>query len=56
MSRFLFVKEYCWEDLYDLQRDMGEVLDERLNPEAADIPGEYTGVIKVTVEYIEEEE
>jgi hypothetical protein len=52
-KRVIFEKKYHgFEDVYDLGRDMDEVLDDRFNPNAKGIPGEFQGIIKVTVEYI----
>ena len=49
-KRIIFEKEYCgFEDVYDIDRDISEMWDD---PKAKGIPGEFQGVIKVTVEYI----
>lgn len=46
-----FKKEYNWESLYDLDRDMAELFDEPGAPEG----GEFKGTIKVVVTYYPEE-
>lgn len=40
-----------FESTYDLERDMSELF---YNKEFKDIPGEFQGTLRVTVEYIEE--
>jgi hypothetical protein len=56
MNRVIFIKEYCWESLNDLERDVSEALDEDYNALLSKgLPGEFTGTIKVTIEYISEE-
>jgi len=48
---FLLQKDYSWEELSDLERDVYEAVEYN----DYDIPGEYEGTIRVTMEYIEEE-
>lgn len=56
MNKTIFQKDYHgFESIYDLGRDMDEMLDPQFNPLAAGISGEFQGTVKVTVEYIEEE-
>lgn len=48
----LFEKVYHgFEDIYDLSRDVMEAFDERINPNAKDIPGEFKGKVIVTIIY-----
>lgn len=56
-SRVVWTKDYHgFESMSDLDCDVYEALDERFNPKAKDIPGEFQGTIKVTMEYIPAEE
>lgn len=57
MSKIIWQKDYeGFEDLSDYFRDTDEAVDPRFNPNMAEIPGEFQGTIRVTIEYIEEEE
>lgn len=48
----IFQKDYHgFEDIYDLGRDISECLDPQFNPLAAEIPGEFQGMISVKIEY-----
>ncbi len=48
-----FEKTYHgFEDIYDLERDISEMWFYELK----DVPGEFTGKLKVTIEYIEGDE
>ena len=40
-----------FESLSDLDRDVMEALDDRFNEKAKEVPGEFQGTIKVTIEY-----
>jgi len=51
----IFKKDYNWEELYDFERDLTECLDPDFNDKAPK-DGEFKGSIKVTVEYLEEED
>lgn len=52
MKKTVFEKTYSgFEDLYDVGRDIEEAFDPRFNPEMKDIPGEFTGKMKVTITY-----
>ena len=51
----IFEKDYNWEELYDFERDLTEALDPTFNDKAP-TEGEFKGIIKVTVEYLEEED
>lgn len=42
----LLKQEYCWESVVDIERDVYEAVEE------VGLPGEFTGVLRVTVEYI----
>ena len=47
----IFEKNYDgFESLYDLERDMSEILDKDLNPLVKDFNPEFSGTIKVTIE------
>lgn len=46
---------YGFEDLYDLSRDIEEAFNKDFNPLVKDIPEEFQGKIKVTIEYEKEE-
>lgn len=57
MSKVIYEKEYHgFESLYDLGRDVYEAFDSRFNEKAKDIPGEFQGTVKVTIEYMESED
>lgn len=48
----IFEKKYCgFESLYDLERDVQECFDPAFNKEAADIPGEFSGTVTITINY-----
>ena len=52
MKKVIFQKEYFgFEDLSDLERDIYEMWDDN-----EDIPSEFEGTVKVTIEYIDDEE
>lgn len=54
-DRVIWQKRYHgFEDVFDLHRDISECLDGDFNEKAKDIPGEFQGTIKVTVEYFPE--
>lgn len=55
-NKIIFNETYNWESLCDLSRDIQECFDSRYNPLVKDLPGEFKGVIKVTLEYIPEGE
>lgn len=44
----LFEKDYDYESLYDLNRDLAEANDEEFNPVMADLPKDEFGFIKGT--------
>jgi len=44
----LLRQEYCCESIVDIERDVCEAIEE------AGVPGEFTGTLRVTVEYIKE--
>lgn len=50
-------KDYGFDGLYDMERDISESFDKRYNPDAAepkvDKHGVFNGVYRVTIEYIE---
>jgi hypothetical protein len=48
-------KYHGFESLSDLERDITEAFDDRFNPAAKVIPGEFQGTVKVTIEYTPEE-
>lgn len=55
MKRVLFERTYYgFEDAGDLERDMSEVLDPKLNPDAKGISPEFQGRVKVVVTYEED--
>tara|TARA_R110002096_G_scaffold322432_3_gene516487 strand:- start:400 stop:561 length:162 start_codon:yes stop_codon:yes gene_type:complete len=41
-------QEYCWESVVDIERDVYEAV------ELVGLPGEFTGTLRVIVEYIKE--
>lgn len=51
-------KEYDFDSISDIERDIIESLDPRFNPDASQIKtdknGAFDGMVKVTIEYIEE--
>ena len=52
MKNLKFEKEYHgFESVYDLDRDISEIWEYELK----DVPGEFQGMLKVTIEYIPEE-
>ena len=54
-DRIIWRKKYHgFEDVSDLGRDIYECLDGRFNEKAKDIPGEFQGTLRVTVEYFPE--
>jgi hypothetical protein len=56
-NKIIFKRDYHgFEDVVDLERDISECFDSRFNPEAKDIPNEFTGTVKVTIEYVPSEE
>lgn len=59
MSLIIFTKEYSGEEWHDVDRDVSECIDGRFNPAVENIPvdewGLAKGILKVTVEWIEEE-
>jgi hypothetical protein len=53
----LFVKQYeGFESSSDMFRDIREAFDKRFNPEAAKLPGEFQGTMRVTITYIPSED
>lgn len=51
-SRVIWKHDYHgFESLSDLDRDIYESLDNRYNEKAKDIPGEFQGTVRVTIEY-----
>ena len=57
MSKIIWQKDYeGFESLYDYFRDTDEAMDARFNPNMIEIPGDFQGTMRVTIEYIEEEE
>lgn len=56
----LFDKNYCYESLYDLDRDISEAFEEIFNPVIAELPKDEHGFIKgsfeVTVIWKDEDE
>lgn len=56
-SRVIFDKEYVgFEDVYDLERDISEVLDPRHNALAKIVPSEFMGTMRVTITYEKSED
>lgn len=53
-----FCKDYHFDDLSDLNRDIHESFDERFNPDTAkpiqDSNGVFNGRYRVTIEYFED--
>lgn len=47
-EQLLFEREYTSESIFDLDRDVSEIL------EYSDIPDEFEGLIKVTITYVSE--
>lgn len=41
-------QEYCWESVVDIERDVYEAVEQ------VGLPGEFTGTLRVTVEYVKE--
>ena len=57
MSKIIFNKDYCgFEDICDLDRDISEAFDRDFNPEMKNIPLEFMGTMRVTIEYFYEGE
>jgi len=57
MSKIIFNKDYHgFEDIYDLERDISEAFDVKFNPEMKNIPSEFMGTVRVTIEYFYEGE
>lgn len=57
MAKVIFKKDYGgFESLSDFWRDTSECFDPDFNPEMKDIPGEFQGTVKVTIEYVEPEQ
>lgn len=50
----IFENDYSWEMLYDYERDLNEAINPDYN-EKAPKEGEFKGIIRVTIEYIKEE-
>lgn len=50
----IYENTYWWENLYDIERDVGEAFDQDLNPNMKTIDDEFNGVMKITIEYIDE--
>lgn len=48
LRKQIFKKEYDWESLFDLERDIIEAVEE------SDLDGEFTGTITVTIKYEED--
>ena len=48
MKKLLLDKDYDWESLADLQRDIYEL-------DFGDIPGEFKGTVNVKIVYTEDE-
>lgn len=56
MSKVIYKKEYHgFEDFSDYWRDMDEAVRPEFNAAMKDIPGEFQGTIRVTIEYVPEE-
>lgn len=59
MNKVIYSKEYDYESLYDLQRDLCEAIDETFNPTMKDLPADEHGFIlgtfKVTIEWSDDE-
>lgn len=54
MTKTIFEKTYHgFEALQDYFRDMEEAVDAQMNPAMSDVPGEFTGRVKVTITYEE---
>lgn len=50
----IFSKEYHgFEDCVDIFRDVSEMFDRSLNPDVADLPGEFHGTVTIKVTYHE---
>lgn len=49
----IWQKDYVgFESLSDLDRDISEAFDEKFNPAVKQLPGEFEGTLRVTIEYI----
>ena len=47
---------YGFDDFADYFKDIAEAVDPLYNPAMKDIPGEFLGTMRITIEYIEEGE
>ena len=60
MSKLLFNKIYCSEELYDVERDVSEAFDENFNVLMKDIPtdehGFHDGTFTINITYDKGEE
>lgn len=55
MSKIIFEKEYHgFEAIVDLEEDISDLWDARLNKAVKDIPGEFQGTVKVVITYEDE--
>lgn len=53
MGKVIYQKEFVgWESLSDWDRDMSEAIQSDYNSDAGALNGEFTGTVKVTIEYI----
>lgn len=56
-NHIIWQKSYHgFEATSDLERDISESLNSDYNDKVKDIPGEFQGTLKVTIEYIPEED
>jgi hypothetical protein len=57
MNTVIFKKEYHgYEELFDYFRDMDEAVRSDFNDKAEILNGEFSGTVKVTIEYVKEDE
>jgi len=55
MKKIIFENDYHgFESISDIERDICEALNPNFNDKARDIPGEFSGTIRLTMEYIDE--
>lgn len=57
MNRVIFQKDFeGFESLQDWDRDMSESIQSDYNSDAKVLDGEFTGTLRVTIEYIPSED
>lgn len=59
-KEYLFRKEYCGEEICDIDRDITEVFDDRMTPAIAKVPvdeyGMHAGKFRITVVWCSEDD